>query len=89
MTDKIASFLDERKVPYLRGLVWTTDALFRETADRVEQRKAEGAKIVEMEQAGCIPVAYYNDFWLQSPKITGIWHSATGYWYMMYADVTE
>ena len=62
VTDKIASFLDERKVPYLRGLVWTTDALFRETADRVEQRKVEGAKIVEMEQSGCIAVAQFRGF---------------------------
>ena len=62
VTDKIASFLDEHKVPYLRGLTWTTDALFRETADRVEQRKAEGAKIVEMEQSGCIAVAQFRGF---------------------------
>ena len=42
-----------------------------------------------MDQAGCIPLAYYNDFWLQSSKITGAWHSAYGYWYFMYADITE
>jgi len=39
-----------------------------------------------MEQVGCIPVAYYNDFWLQSEKITGIWHSAYGFWDFMYGD---
>ncbi|MDD5935507.1 MAG: peptide ABC transporter substrate-binding protein [Clostridiales bacterium] len=42
-----------------------------------------------MEEAGCIPLAYYSDFWLQSPKITGAWHSPYGYWFFMYADVTE
>lgn len=42
-----------------------------------------------MEQVGCIPVAYYNDFWLQSEKITGIWHSAYGFWYFMYGDIAE
>ena len=31
--------------------------IFRETADRIARRKEEGAKIVEMEQAGCIAVA--------------------------------
>lgn len=31
--------------------------MFRETHDRIARRKAEGAKIVEMEQAGCIAVA--------------------------------
>ena len=42
-----------------------------------------------MEEAGCIPVAYYNDFWLQSDKIVGSWHSAYGYWHFMYADIVE
>ncbi len=61
-TDKLAAYMDEHKVPYMRGLVWTTDAMLRETADRIEQRKAEGAKIVEMEQAGCIAVSQFRDF---------------------------
>lgn len=42
-----------------------------------------------MNDAGCIPIAYYNDFWLQSSNITGMWHSAYGYWHFMYADITE
>ncbi|WP_099469176.1 peptide ABC transporter substrate-binding protein [Konateibacter massiliensis] len=42
-----------------------------------------------MNDAGCIPIAYYNDFWLQSSNITGMWHSAYGYWYFMYADIAE
>lgn len=61
-TDKIAGYLDEHGVSYLRGLTWTTDAIYRETADRIERRKAEGAKIVEMEQAGCIAVAQFRGF---------------------------
>ena len=43
-------------------MYWTTDALFRETADRIAQRKVDGAKIVEMEQAGCIAVAQCRGF---------------------------
>lgn len=62
VTEKIAGYLDEYAVPYLRGLTWTTDALFRETAERIERRKAEGAKMVEMEQAGCIAVAQFRGF---------------------------
>ena len=42
-----------------------------------------------MNDAGCIPIAYYNDFWLQSSKITGSWHSSNGFWYFMYADIAE
>ena len=60
----------------------TTDA----TTRSADIHKAEDTL---MNDAGCIPIAYYNDFWLQSSKITGSWHSANGYWYFMYADITE
>lgn len=62
VTAAITNYLDERAVPYMRGLTWTTDALFRETKDRIAQRKTEGAKIVEMEQAGCIAVSQFRNF---------------------------
>ena len=60
----------------------TTDAATRSA----DLHKAEDTL---MNDAGCIPIAYYNDFWLQSSKITGSWHSANGYWYFMYADIAE
>lgn len=56
-TEKIIAQLEKRGVSYLRGLVWTTDAIFRETPERIARRREEGAKIVEMEQAGCLAVA--------------------------------
>ena len=62
----------------------------RTTLDTAERSEAlHKAEDILMEEAGCIPVAYYNDFWLQSEKITGCWHSAYGYWYFMYADIAE
>ena len=64
--------------------------LSRTTLDAAERSKAlHTAEDILMEEAGCIPIAYYNDFWLQSEKITGSWHSAYGYWYFMYADIAE
>lgn len=62
VTETVRRYLDENRVPYLRGLVWTTDAIFRETPGRIARRKEEGAKIVEMEQAGCIAVAKVRGF---------------------------
>lgn len=62
ITDKIREYLDKNRISYLHGLTWTTDAIFRETADRISRRKEEGAKIVEMEQAGCIAVAQFRGF---------------------------
>ncbi len=62
VTEKIINYLENSSVPYIRGLTWTTDAIFRETPDRITRRRKEGAKIVEMEQAGCIAVAQFRDF---------------------------
>ena len=59
--EKIIRYLRENNIPYLRGLTWTTDAIFRETEERIRMRKEEGAKIVEMEQAGCIAIAQFRN----------------------------
>lgn len=62
----------------------------RTTLDAKERSEAlHKAEDIIMDEAGCVPVAYYNDIWLQSSKITGMWHSAYGYWYFMYADIAE
>lgn len=62
VTKKIVEYLEAHEISYLRGLTWTTDAIFRETSDRIARRKEEGAKIVEMEQAGCIAVSQFRGF---------------------------
>ena len=62
----------------------------RSTMDAAERSTAlHTAEDILLEETACIPVAYYNDFWLQSEKITGMWHSAYGYWHFMYADIAE
>ncbi len=62
----------------------------RTTLDAAERSAAlHKAEDILMNEAACVPVAYYNDFWLQSSKIQNMWHSAYGYWYFMYADITE
>ena len=61
MQNVICEHLDEVSIPYSKGIVWTTDAIARETKDMVALRKSEGARIVEMEQAGCIAVAQFRD----------------------------
>ena len=62
----------------------------RNTNDVNERFTAlHAAEDILMEDMAFIPVAYYNDYWLQSDKITGSWHSPYGYWYFHYADITE
>lgn len=48
----------------------------------------EAEKIVS-EDYGFIPVAYYNDFWLQNTSLKGTWHSPYGYWYLQYAYIAD
>ena len=45
------------------------------------------AEQIVMDDYGFIPVAYYNDFWLQSSSLKGVWHSPYGYWYFQYAHI--
>ena len=55
----------------------------------VHFQKLHEAEDILMEDAACIPVAYYNDFWLQSPSLKGTWHSPYGYWYLQYGYIEE
>ncbi len=52
-------------------------------------QKLHEAEDLLMNDVACIPVAYYNDFWLQSPSLKGTWHSPYGYWYLQYGYVEE
>ena len=47
------------------------------------------AEQIVLEDYGFIPLAYYNDFWLQSPSLKGSWHSPYGYWYLQYAYIAD
>lgn len=44
--------LREFNYPYVEGTTWTTDACYRETQNKVNRRKEQGAICVEMECAG-------------------------------------
>lgn len=49
--DTFISVLQEFGYPYITGTTWTTDAFYRETRQKVAQRKEMGAICVEMECA--------------------------------------
>ncbi len=50
--DKLEEIFKEIKAPYVKGRVWTTDSMLRETKGLVAARKEEGCIAVEMELAG-------------------------------------
>lgn len=50
--DLFKDVLHEFGYPYVEGTTWTTDAMYRETREKVNRRKEQGAICVEMECAG-------------------------------------
>lgn len=50
------------KIPYVKGRVWTTDCMLRETVNLVNRRKREGCIAVEMELAGVQAVCDFYGF---------------------------
>ncbi len=51
-TQLFKEVLEQFQYPYVEGITWTTDAFYRETRDKVNMRKEQGAICVEMECAG-------------------------------------
>ena len=50
--DRLSSVFDEIGIPYVKGRVWTTDSMLRETAGLIRKRRSEGCIAAEMELAG-------------------------------------
>jgi uridine phosphorylase len=56
----LARLLEEAGVPHEVGRTWTTDAIYRETREKVARRRAEGCITVEMEAAALLAVAQFR-----------------------------
>lgn len=61
IVDKIRKYLDDCNLDYIIGKTWTTDAFYRETIDKINLRREEGAIIVEMEQSALIAISQFRD----------------------------
>ena len=70
-SETVGRVVEELKMPYVRGRVWTTDALYRETKNQVAQRQQEGCLAVDMELAGVQAVCGFHGFSLYDFLITG------------------
>lgn len=73
LSKKLTQVLQTHSEKYKEAIVWTTDAIYRETPKRIEARIADGAIAVEMEVASLSAVAkakgieyasllYYSDY---------------------------
>lgn len=52
---------EEFEEPYVCGKVWTTDAIYRETAEKTARRKQQGCIAVDMECASLLAVARFRE----------------------------
>lgn len=60
--DFLAEVFEANGFPWVKGKIWTTDAFYMETREKVRRRKAEGCIAVEMEVAGVQAVCDYHGF---------------------------
>jgi purine-nucleoside phosphorylase len=59
MTCSIKSALKSCALPFHEGAIWTTDAIFRETPDKVKHFQNKGALAVEMELSALFTVSAF------------------------------
>ena len=58
--ERLGEIFDELGLPYVKGRVWTTDAIYRETRANVEKRRADGCIAVDMECASAMAVGRFR-----------------------------
>lgn len=56
----LEAFFKERQISYTVGKAWTTDGVYRETAQKVAQRRQEGAICVDMECSAVAALAKFR-----------------------------
>lgn len=61
LADRLSQSLSAREIPFRRGRVWTTDAPFRETANKVKQYADQGILAVDMEASALFTVARFRE----------------------------
>lgn len=61
VVDVLRSTASEAGVPHTVGKTWTTDGFFRETPQRIQRRRDEGAIVVEAEAAALLAVGRFRD----------------------------
>ena len=60
--EKLVNIFEEERIDYEITKVWTTDALYKETVNKVENRLKQGCKVVDMECASIMALAENRKF---------------------------
>lgn len=57
----VSSVFKKNNIPFAEGRSWTTDAIYRETVNNADKRKADGCICVEMESSGLQAICDYRN----------------------------
>jgi len=60
LTDQLGAFLAASDIGFQKAAIWTTDAIYRETKNKVAHFRRLGARAVEMECSALFSVARYR-----------------------------
>jgi len=84
LNKRLEDALQKANLPFKKGPVWTTDALYRETSEKVTEYGKRGYLAVEMEMSALINVAIYRSIKLAGLLIVSDelfslqWHNGFG-----------
>jgi uridine phosphorylase len=84
LNKRLEDALQKANLPFNKGPVWTTDALYRETSEKVTEYGKRGYLAVEMEMSALIHVAIYRSIKLAgllivSDELSSLqWHNGFG-----------
>jgi len=84
LNKRLEDALEKSNLPFKKGPVWTTDALYRETSEKVTEYGKKGYLAVEMEMSALIHVAIYRSIKLAgllivSDELSSLqWHHGFG-----------
>jgi len=60
LTEKLKATLKSKRIKYVTGKAWTTDAPYRETKEKVAAHLARGARVVNMESSAIFAIGSYR-----------------------------
>lgn len=59
--DSLSNLFDEINIPHIKAKTWTTDSFYRETKNKMLDRKKDGCLAVEMECASVMAVGQFRN----------------------------
>jgi uridine phosphorylase len=79
LVSRLEASLEKNQVPALKGPIWTTDGLYRETPSKIRAYRALGALAVEMELSALMSVARFRSVALAALLVVSDELSPTGW----------